>query len=74
MSFPSLVLISMVLPLLAVFSNIVLRNRPNVRDLTTLVLAVTTFACVILVLQSFQAGEGVSVTLVQHHAGPADPV
>ncbi len=63
MAFPSLVLLCLALPLLAVFSNIVLRNRPNARDLTTFILAVATFVCVVLVFQAYQAGEGAPVRL-----------
>ena len=44
------ILASMIIPALAALGNLVLRNRPNLRDGMTLIAAIATFACVVSIL------------------------
>jgi multicomponent Na+:H+ antiporter subunit D len=56
------ILLSMILPMVAAVLNIVLRNRPNLRDGLTLAAAVATFLCVLAILSN--VGNGTTEPLV----------
>lgn len=56
------ILLSMLIPFAAVFSNLILRDKPNLRDGATLVAAVLTFLVVLRILAN--EGNGTSETLV----------
>lgn len=56
------ILLSILIPFAAVFSNLILRDRPNLRDGTTLAAAVLTFLVVLRILAN--EGNGTSETLV----------
>ncbi|WP_322865204.1 proton-conducting transporter membrane subunit [Aquicoccus sp. G2-2] len=56
------ILMSMIIPMLAAVMNIVLRNRPNLRDGLTLAAAVATFLCVLSILSN--VGNGTTEPLV----------
>jgi len=62
------ILLSMLIPFLAVISNIILRDKPNLRDGTTLAAAVATFLVVLKILAN--EGNGTSETLVLFQVMP----
>lgn len=56
------ILASMIAPLLAVFTNIIWHNKPNLRDGATLTAAVVTFLCVLNILSN--EGNGTTEPMV----------
>lgn len=56
------ILLSMLIPFAAVFTNLIFRDQPNLRDGLTLAAAVLTFLCVLNIL--YNEGNGTSETLV----------
>jgi multicomponent Na+:H+ antiporter subunit D len=56
------ILLSMIIPLAAAVSNMILRNQPNLRDRLTLAAAVATFASVLTILMN--EGNGTTDALV----------
>ncbi|MEM7303318.1 MAG: monovalent cation/H+ antiporter subunit D family protein [Pseudomonadota bacterium] len=64
-------LCTMVLPFVAVATNLLLRDRDNLRDTITFIIAVATFGCVLVVLQAFGNGQSIALDLFQVLPGVA---
>ena len=62
------ILASMITPLLAVVTNIIWRDKPNLRDGATLVAAVVTFLCVLNILMN--EGNGTTEPMVLYSVMP----
>ena len=69
MSGSSALWLSLALPLLASVLSFLQRNMPNTRDGVTFALALATFGCVLTVLGAFNAGEELTLDLVQFMPG-----